>query len=490
MSDIGTTREETIMTSQPADFGSGLGQKEARPIHMVGALITSVLTLAATLWLLPYSNRVLPTAAWFLPATVSLAFFADWVTGLLLLLQFRRTGRWGLLAVSFAYFFASWGMAAQLLVYPGVFSQAGLFGASQVSAPWVWLTWHFAYAVSIFVAAVIIPVPRAPENRRGLVAKVVLAAPIVIVSAATVVAVRWGTELSHTLSRADYLRPVHGPMGLVVWAMGLVALIALGIKTKFRSLLQLWTGVSVLAFLCETAMMLTSLQRFTVGWYFSRGIIVVSSTLLLSALLFEIDGLYSAAYVANRVLRERSIRDSLTGVFLRRYLTEQLATELGRSRRKKEPLSFLLLDIDWFKQYNDQFGHQAGDDCLVAVCEAAQKHLRRHGDFLARYGGEEFAIVLPNTPVGAATELADRIREEIANLQMYPRGRETAAGVTVSIGVATHEGDADLDERSLLEAADLALYQAKHAGRNRVVVHEEAIVTASEGTDRRTVPFD
>jgi diguanylate cyclase (GGDEF)-like protein len=311
-----------------------------------------------------------------------------------------------------------------------------------------------------------------------------------MVSAATVVAVRWGTEVSHTLNWPNPLRLAHGPVGLVVWATGLIALIALGIKTRFRSMLQLWTGVSLLVFLCETAMMLTSLQRFTVGWYFSRSIILVSSTLLLSALLFEIDGLYNAAYVANRVLRERSIRDSLTGVFLRRYLTEQLATELGRSRRKKEPLSFLLLDIDWFKQYNDQFGHQAGDDCLVAVCEAAQKHLRRHGDFLARYGGEEFAIVLPNTPVGAATELADRIREEIANLQMYPRGRETATGVTVSIGVATHEGDADLNERSLLAAADLALYQAKHAGRNRVVVHEEAIVTAGEGTDHRTVPGD
>jgi diguanylate cyclase (GGDEF)-like protein len=480
MSDTGTTRENTAVTSGPAsvDFsGSGLGQRETRPIHMAGAVIMSVLSVAATLWLLPYSNRVLPPAAWFLPATVSLAFFAEWVTGLLLLLQFRRTGRWGLMSMSFAYFFASWGMVSQLLVYPGVFSQTGLFGASQISAPWVWLTWHFGYAASILVAALVIPVPRAPENRRGLVAKLVLAAPILILSVATLVAVRWGTELSHTLSRADYLRPVHGPMGLVVWATGLVALIALGIKTKFRSMLQLWTGVSLLAFLCETAMMLTSLQRFTVGWYFSRSIIVVSSTLLLSALLFEIDGLYSAAYVANRVLRERSIRDSLTGVFLRRYLTEQLTTELGRSRRKKEPLSFLLLDVDWFKQYNDQFGHQAGDDCLVAVCEAAQKHLRRHGDFLARYGGEEFAIVLPNTPVGAAAELADRIREEIANLQMYPRGRETATGVTVSIGVATHEGDAELDERSLLEAADLALYQAKHAGRNRVVVHEDAVAS-------------
>src|ERR1700730_3542283 len=188
MSDIGTTREETIVTSQPADLGSGLGQKEARPLHMAGALITSVLTLAATLWLLPYSNRVPSTAAWFLPATVSLAFFADWVTGLLLLLQFRRTGRWGLLAVSFAYFFASWGMVAQLLVYPGVFSQTGLFGASQVSAPWVWLTWHFGFAASLLVAALIIAVPRAPEELRGLVAKVTLTAPIVLVAAATVVA--------------------------------------------------------------------------------------------------------------------------------------------------------------------------------------------------------------------------------------------------------------------------------------------------------------
>jgi diguanylate cyclase (GGDEF)-like protein len=482
MSNTGTTHQNTTATSRPANFdfsGSGLAQKEAQPLHVTGAVVTSVLSLAATLWLLPYSSRVLPAATWFLPATVSLAFFAEWVTALLLLLQFRRTGRWALMMVSFAYFFASWGIVAQLLVYPGVFSQTGLFGASQVSAPWVWLTWHFGFAASILVAALIIPVPRVPEDRRGLVTKVTLAAPIVIVSVATVVAVKWGMELSHILSRADYLRPAHGPVGLVVWATGLVALIALGIKTRFRSLLQLWTGVSLLAFLCETAMMLTSLERFTVGWYFSRSIIVVSSTLLLSALLFEIDELYSAAYVANRVLHERSIRDSLTGVFLRRYLTEQLTSELGRARRKKEPVSVLMFDVDWFKHYNDMFGHQAGDDCLIEVCRATEQHLRRHGDFLARYGGEEFAVVLPNTKESDAELIAHRIRASVEALRLPLPGGVRTGNVTVSIGVATAEPDSDADERSLIRAADKALYLAKSAGRNTVVVDSPAVPIAN-----------
>jgi diguanylate cyclase (GGDEF)-like protein len=128
------------------------------------------------------------------------------------------------------------------------------------------------------------------------------------------------------------------------------------------------------------------------------------------------------------------------------------------------------MDVDLFKHYNDRFGHQAGDDCLIAVCDAAQKHLRRHGDFLSRYGGEEFAVVLPNTQAFAAAELAERIREEIAGLHLYPGAAAEPAMITISIGVATGNPESDVDEHALLETADVALYDAKKAGRNRVVV--------------------
>jgi len=161
--------------------------------------------------------------------------------------------------------------------------------------------------------------------------------------------------------------------------------------------------------------------------------------------------------------------DATTRIANRRRLDEVLEEEWQRAIRQRTALSILLLDVDHFKSYNDRYGHLAGDECLRMVAEVVGAALRRSGDHLARFGGEEFAIVLPNTDVSGAMELAEQVRLAVRAAAMV---HEEAAGgiLTVSIGCATASPQRDEDATMLLALADRALYQAKRGGRDRVEV--------------------
>lgn len=140
--------------------------------------------------------------------------------------------------------------------------------------------------------------------------------------------------------------------------------------------------------------------------------------------------------------------------------------------REQSPMSVVMLDVDFFKGYNDTYGHQQGDRCLVAVATALQQNVRRPADLAARYGGEEFVLVLPNTPAEGAMLLAERVREGVQALKIEHRASTVSPFVSVSLGVVTAvpsvgENGAGLD--AFLEAVDQGLYQAKHQGRNRAV---------------------
>lgn len=171
---------------------------------------------------------------------------------------------------------------------------------------------------------------------------------------------------------------------------------------------------------------------------------------------------------ANGILRRLSFADGLTGVANRRRFDEVLKQEWGRARRNNSPLSLILLDIDYFKKYNDSLGHQAGDSCLKQVAAVLKENLKRPSDLAARYGGEEFAIVLPNTELQGATHVAEIIRSKIEDLRIYHPGSEIDKRVTVSLGVSCLYPDASNSPEILLAKADKALYQAKQAGRNIV----------------------
>ncbi len=161
-----------------------------------------------------------------------------------------------------------------------------------------------------------------------------------------------------------------------------------------------------------------------------------------------------------------SITDPLTALTNRRYLEERLAEELSRSKRYDYPMSFLMIDIDDFKAYNDKNGHQAGDVALQITAHILKSALRS-ADVASRYGGEEFCILLPQTGIAEAGTIADRIRDRVATTQ-FPHGKSQPLGrVTISVGVSTIAKNIDTPE-NIIAAADRALYQAKSLGKDRV----------------------
>lgn len=165
---------------------------------------------------------------------------------------------------------------------------------------------------------------------------------------------------------------------------------------------------------------------------------------------------------ANRRLEELSFLDALTDVANRRQFEQILDLEWRRAVRSGSPLSLLIADIDHFKDFNDNHGHQAGDRCLRDVATLLDSIVQRAGDQVARYGGEEFAAMLPETDAEGAGKIAERMRLAVERL-------ETGGGrVTVSIGVATTLAREKLTPEALVAAADAALYDAKRAGRNAV----------------------
>ena len=178
-------------------------------------------------------------------------------------------------------------------------------------------------------------------------------------------------------------------------------------------------------------------------------------------------------------LRRLTMLDGLTGVANRRAFDIGLSREWARASRAGEQVALLMADIDHFKQFNDLYGHQAGDACLRDVAATIARHARRPGDLIARYGGEEFALLLPDCGAAKAREIAARVLADVGSLRIPHAGSPTAGWVTISLGVASMaapKADASADTgdealrgpESLVGAADAALYRAKRAGRNRV----------------------
>ena len=164
-------------------------------------------------------------------------------------------------------------------------------------------------------------------------------------------------------------------------------------------------------------------------------------------------------------LRDRSIRDPLTGLFNRRYLEESLGREICRARRHGQPLAVVMADVDHFKRFNDSHGHDAGDAVLAEVGKLLARQVRGE-DVACRYGGEEFCLILPGASLEAARRRAEEVREAISQIEVR-HGHGQLGPVTISAGVAIYPTQ---DEHQLLAAADAALYRAKRAGRNRVAI--------------------
>jgi len=177
-----------------------------------------------------------------------------------------------------------------------------------------------------------------------------------------------------------------------------------------------------------------------------------------------------ALVIANKELELLSQHDALTGISNRRHFDHVLHDEWSRAIRKYERVSLIMIDIDYFKEFNDKYGHLAGDDCLKTVAATLNNNIKRQGDIVSRYGGEEFVIILPHSNE-ADWKFAESCRRKVEDLIIFHDDNNKPVNVTISLGVANTIPLKGQHHNELLKAADMALYEAKEAGRNLVVVN-------------------
>jgi diguanylate cyclase (GGDEF)-like protein len=170
----------------------------------------------------------------------------------------------------------------------------------------------------------------------------------------------------------------------------------------------------------------------------------------------------------NALLREQAFEDALTGLANRRQFTDTLDREIRRARRNNGEITLLIADVDFFKRYNDTFGHQRGDECLQRVAQVLKDAFRRPGELPARYGGEEFAVILPNCGADLGITMAERLRSAMEEAGLVHPSSDVSPYITLSIGAASGRVSANMTPDALIQAADSALYLSKAEGRNRV----------------------
>lgn len=196
----------------------------------------------------------------------------------------------------------------------------------------------------------------------------------------------------------------------------------------------------------------------------------VSSPKELQEMVQGFNKMASSIYENKQVLQKISYTDGLTGIPNRRLFEERLETEWQRAGDYQKPISLIFIDIDHFKKYNDHFGHQQGDQCLIKVAKSINDSMESPNDLLARFGGEEFTIILPNRNNEEATRIAENVRKQVERLQIPASVNDKEDFVTVSVGVATKVPSETVTKETLIQSADQAVYEAKTGGRNRVIV--------------------
>jgi diguanylate cyclase (GGDEF)-like protein len=450
-------RRERLVNTHAMSPRFGLVAGAGSWIGIVMALAMLVICAGAT----PFARLPLPVIPGYMTAFATAMIV---INGLLAIMLFSRGAierRGDATALAAAYLFVAVIFLPLLASFPGGVIDGSMIG-TPVSAVWLWSLWHAGFGLAIIRYA---HVAGRREQRPASVPRAVIVVLAAVVAASAVATVLL-PYLPRTFQDGHVLfGGAVGVVPLVILAIQAVACVQV-VRLRTRQPEQLWVAVAMVAALSDVWLTYRGVDRYSLGWYLSKCGSLGTSIAVLVSLLHHINLLYSRAAAANEVLTGLARRDGLTGLVNRRGLDEAIVAEWRKSRRERQPLSVLMIDVDHFKRYNDRYGHPAGDECLRQIGAALQSVTRRAADCTARYGGEEFMLLLPATDAQGAMVMAARAREAVRGLGVVHAG--SASGwITVSIGMASAVAE-ESDPAPLIAAADRALYCAKAGGRDRV----------------------
>ena len=449
---------------------AGREQKRTAQAVVIAAII---IFLAAA----PFARLALAPVWAFIPAYETVIATNYLITAVLLFGYFRHAGSRDHYILACGFLLTGFLAIAHELSFPGLFAATAL-GERMQTTPWLYMFWHASLPIAVIVYAAMkdgegLAPPRQWRPRHAVL--VAIAAAIAL----TALIVTLTTFLPE-IAPADRDVTLMTVVVSDVLGLGLFALAILWLRRPYF-VLDLWVMVVVCASIFEVALSAAlNAGRFDLGFYIGCAYGLVASSVMIMALPLENGRLYERLKESAAELGRLATTDPLTGVANRRAFEKALDAEWRRAARRRIPLSLALIDIDYFKNYNDFYGHPAGDQCLKAVATALDNYTRRAGEMTARYGGEEFAVLLPHMEAGEARRLSERICDAVAALNI-PHAKSGVGSVTVSVGVATMSneiadaisahgvaGPLGIAATKLIEAADKALYAAKAMGRNRV----------------------
>ncbi|PHV08326.1 GGDEF domain-containing protein [Janthinobacterium sp. BJB412] len=440
-----------------------------------------LLSLLAFGALAPFAKLPMTPVWAFIPCYESMLLISDLITAVLLLGQVRSTRCRGVLALACGYFFTAGMTVVHALTFPGLFSAGGLLGAGPQSTAWLYMLWHGGFPLFVLAYARLqaseLHLRPGPRPLYRVILRCVLLT-FLLVAALGALATVGHDRLPHIMVKHHYAPVMTAVVG-TVWSFSVFALFTVWRKRQ-RSMLDLWLMVVMCAWLIDIALSaLLNGARFDLGFYAGRIYGLMAANFVLMVLMVENGTLYLNLSRMADELRQLSMVDTLTGIANRRQFDATLEAEWRRTLRSGTPLALLMLDIDFFKCYNDAYGHVAGDCCLRRVGQLLAASARRPGELAARYGGEEFAVLLPGMDGAAALVLAQGVCHALAALGIEHAHSAAAGHVTASIGVAAvearsapvgHEPRDAVEPTLLVEAADRALYASKADGRNRATL--------------------
>lgn len=450
----------------------GLEETLATAGHRRGALaVCAVLALVAAA-AMTFAVVPGPRVAPFVPICATVWSIANLLTAFLLLAQFYVKGTKSFAIVAVAYGLSALFTWPYLAYFPGLFGSAPSPLADQQISPWLWMIWHLSFPILIFVAALqvnrlgtIVSKRKVSGAMVGIIAGTVLVAAAV---SALVIALRF--SLPHLVLSGNF-QPLFTSR-LIPTAIGLNLLTCLVLlRSRPLNAISLWLAVALFSESVDLLLSSTGVARYSYSWDIGKLVTVTTASIVLVMMLCDIVGLYGRLASIART-------DPLTSLPNRRAFEENFEFVLNNARRLHGSMGLLVIDIDFFKSYNDAHGHLAGDECLRRVSRELSASAGRPLDLVARYGGEEFVVALPDTSLRGVLEVAERIRARIEALRFTASKRENR-GITVSIGVSYVRDALGTNDLVLFETADHALYDAKEQGRNQVRLGDDLAVPLS-----------